>query len=56
MNGKVANRATVQPFKDRELKTLRNHNSYILRRRQQSDYRATLKADLHGRKFLLRLG
>ena len=47
MNGKVANRATAQPFKDRELKTLRNHNSYILRRRQQSDYRATLISALY---------
>ena len=41
MNWKVANRATVQPFKDRELKTPCNHNSYIFRHRQQSDYRAT---------------
>ena len=47
MNGKVANRATVQPFKDRELKTLRNHNSYILWRRQHSDYRATLISALY---------
>ena len=42
MNGKVVNRATIQPFKDRELKTQRNDNCYIFQHRQQSDYRATL--------------
>ena len=47
MNGKVVNRATVQPFKDRELKTPCNHNSYIFRHRQQSDYRATLISALY---------
>ena len=47
MNGKVVNRATVQPFKDRELKTPCKHNSYIFRHRQQSDYRATLISALY---------
>ena len=42
MNGKVVNRATIQPFKDRELKTQRNDNCYIFQHHQQSDYRATL--------------
>ena len=42
MNGKVVNRAAIQPFKDRELKTQRNDNCYIFQHRQQSDYRATL--------------
>ena len=35
MNGKVVNRATIQPFKDRELKTQRNDNCYIFQHRQR---------------------